>query len=317
MDKNSSLQEECVEFHNPDGLLLRGILHCADPENAQGISLVCLNTGLNDMVGWHRIQVKTARFLAENGYNVLRYDDTGIGDSEGEFEQSSVVHIFSEIETGLFVKNADAAVEFMATRFQKDPLIYLGFCGGGLTAIHSAAKNTTINGVVCIGGPVTLSSNDYLHKRDPWAVQKNISGYKNKIFNVRSWINFLTFRAEYKVIVSSFVHYFKHKISGEYNEKTDNAAVEDAASLNKTIFTSFEVFAKRSCPCLFFYADNDSATWEFKKYFLAKFEDKYFVNNHTNRFIEAENANHILSSRESQQLLKVAVLEWIKDNFSA
>ena len=38
------------------------------------------------MVGWHWIQVKVARFLADNGYDVLRFDTIGIGDSDNAFK---------------------------------------------------------------------------------------------------------------------------------------------------------------------------------------------------------------------------------------
>ena len=63
-------------------------------------------------------------------------------------------------------------------------------------------------------------------------------------------------------------YYVKHKIKGAYEEQTDSVDLENATSLNQTIFTSFERYAKQCRPCLFFYAENDSATWEFKKYFL-------------------------------------------------
>ena len=80
-------KEECVEFENNDSMLLRGILHHGNEVEYKKISLICLNTGLNDMVGWHRLQIKIARFLADNGYNVLRLDNFGVGDSEGELEE--------------------------------------------------------------------------------------------------------------------------------------------------------------------------------------------------------------------------------------
>ncbi len=307
--------EECLEFRNPDGLLLRGILHYGNDENYKKIALICLNTGLNDMVGWHRIQVKTARFLAKNGYDVFRYDDTGIGDSEGVLESESIVDIFSDIETGLFVGNANAAVNLVGSKFKEHKLAYLGFCGGGLTAIHSAARNRKIQGVISIGGPVTLSSDDYLYKRDPWVVEKNVKNYKSKIFNVRAWVRLLTFRGDYKTISSSLINYVKHKIKGEYGDKVNPSSLDDVKNLNRTIFSSFEEFVKRKCPCLFFYAETDSATWEFKKYFLAKYKEKYFSGNQLNTYIEAPQANHILSSRVSQNMLHEAIINWLKNDF--
>ena len=62
--------EKCVQFKNSKGCLLRGILHHANPESNKKIALISLNTGLNDMIGWHRLQVKMARFFADLGFDV-------------------------------------------------------------------------------------------------------------------------------------------------------------------------------------------------------------------------------------------------------
>ena len=56
--------EECVEFENPDGFLLRGILHHGSKTSYKKTSIISMNTGLNDMVGWHRLQLKVARFFS-------------------------------------------------------------------------------------------------------------------------------------------------------------------------------------------------------------------------------------------------------------
>lgn len=307
--------EECVEFKNPANLVIRGVLHKADDKDRQSVSLICLNTGLNDMVGWHRIQVKIARLLAERGYNVLRFDDTGIGDSEGDITKESVVDIFSDIETGLFVQNADSAVNFLRKRFPDEKLIYLGFCGGGLTAFHSAASNRNVAGVINIGGPVTLASEEYLLKKDPWEVQKNIRKYRSKFFRIRPWVNFFTLRGEYGTVFRSVVNYVRHSIKGEYKDSLTPEDFKDVKNLNRKLFSSFEMYAKSRRPGLFFYPEIDSATWEFKKYFLGKYQDSSFWSDFRFTFIEAERANHILSSVEAQEQLKSELVKWLNKHF--
>ena len=306
-----SYTEKCVEFLNQDGEIIRGILHYANQDNCKDISLICLNTGLNDMVGWHRLQVKVSRFFADCGYNVLRFDDAGIGDSEGEILEESIVEIFSDIETGLFVQNADAAIDFITDKFPNEKIVFLGFCGGGLTAIYSAVKNKKIAGIVDIGGPVTLSSNEYLYKKDPWEVQKNVKKYRSKFLKIKPWIRFLTFRGEYKTIVNSIIHFLKHKIKGEYKNSLSDKDFKEIKNLNRKFFISFEKYAKTKRPVLFFYAEHDSATWEFKKYFLNKYQNTSLWLDTLFSFVEAENANHILSMEESQTKLKQEILLWL------
>lgn len=303
--------EKCIEFKNLAGLKLRGVLHRHDPGKDMQISIICLNTGLNDMVGWHRIQVKMARKLSADGYSVLRYDDAGIGDSEGDIDKESIVEIFSDIETGMFVQNATAAVQFMEKMFPRNKIVLLGFCGGGLTAMHCAAANGRVGGIIDIGGPVTLSSNEYLQKKDPWVVQKNVQKYRSKIFRLRPWINFLTFRGEYGVVFRSIKSFVWHKIKGEYDEKPLAPDLAESKNLNRNFFHSFEKYAKSGRPCLFFFAEHDSATWEFKKYFLAHYSENPIWNDARFKFFEAQGANHILSTEASQELLHEHTLHFL------
>ena len=306
------LMETCIETKNRNGESLRGILHSGNAEKYKKIVLICLNTGLNDMAGWHRIQVKTARFLSGQGYDVLRYDDSGIGDSDGILNEESIVEIFTKIETGMFVDNANAMVDFVAHKFNNHRIIYLGFCGGGLTGIFSAAVNKKIQGVIAIGAPVTLSSNEYFYKRDPWVVQKNIENYWLKLFNVKSWIRFLTFRGDYRTVFASLFLFFKNKLSGTYSEKPSNTPDDKKVNLNQEFFIAFKQFVKRDIPCLFFYAENDSATWEFKKYFMEVYQKSGIWNPEKIRFCEAKHANHILSSEESQKLLNEHIMTYLE-----
>lgn len=306
-----TIKEECIEFKNIDGLILRGILHHGNGSVYKKITLICLNTGLNDMVGWHRLQVKNARFFAENGFNVLRFDDTGIGDSEGEIEETSIVQIFSSIESGMFVKNADAATSYMQSIFPTEKFIYLGYCGGGLTGIHSAAVNRKITAVINIGGPITLASDEYLQKKDPWVTRKNIKKYKSKIFQLRPWMTFFMGKGEYREILQSLIYYAKHRIKGEYKGSVSYEEIDRAKNLNRRFFRSFETYITSKRPTLFYYAELDSATWELKKYFLDRYKSSSIWKNGRATFIEIEKANHIFSDVSSQDRMKKDILDWL------
>ena len=305
--------EECVSFANKNGLILRGILHKHNSNENKKVTLICLNTGLNDMGGWHRIQVKIARYLAGKGFNILRFDDTGIGDSEGEILENSIVKIFSDIESGLFVPNADSAVSYIKKELPNDKIIYLGFCGGGLTAVHSAVNNKNVVGVINIGGPITLSSKDYLQKTDPWEVKKNVNKYKSKFFQLGPWIRFFTGQGEYSNITRSLIHYIKHKISGEYKDRSIQSKEHSKdKNLNVKFFNSYEEYIKSKRPILFYFAEIDAATWEFKKYFFNKYKNTKFWPENLVDFFEIIKANHIFSDLDSQEQMKHDILKWLQ-----
>jgi pimeloyl-ACP methyl ester carboxylesterase len=305
-------KEECIEFRNPTGEVLRGILHTGAKEGARSASIICLNTGLNDMVGWHRLQVKVARFLAGNGYNVLRFDNAGIGDSEGEIGESSIVRIFSSIETGLWKEEARASVDFMADRFGDRLYYYLGFCGGGLTGIFAAVGDARVNGVINIAAPITLSSDEYMEKTDPWTVKKQAQSYARKIFSLKSIYTFVSGKSDYSEIYRSISNFLKHKWSGKYDEKVSREEGEEAIhNFNHRFYEAFLEYMKQQRPALFYYAENDAAAWELKKHFLGKVQSLRSVDR-LFRYEEVQGANHIFSGVASQEKMKTDILEWLR-----
>lgn len=75
--------EKRVEFRNEKGEKLVGILHVPGREKGEGVILVHGYTGNKDEHGFF---VNLARRLCERGFLVLRFDFSGHGESEGNFE---------------------------------------------------------------------------------------------------------------------------------------------------------------------------------------------------------------------------------------
>src|ERR1700761_8343217 len=64
--------------HSLVGIMTRAVV--AEP--GRNPTVVILNTGIVHRVGHHRMFVTLSRALAGSGFNVLRFDFAGIGDSE-------------------------------------------------------------------------------------------------------------------------------------------------------------------------------------------------------------------------------------------
>jgi pimeloyl-ACP methyl ester carboxylesterase len=309
------MNEVCIQFQNKQGNLLRGILHHGNKPNYRKTSIVFLNTGLNDMVGWHRLQVKMARYLASNGFNVLRFDNFGIGDSDGEIEEAEVSGIMTRIEQGLWADDAIAALDFTRTQFKSEKYYFMGFCGGALNAIHAAAREGRINGVINVAAPIVLTSNLENIVINPYEAQKNIKDMTRKLISLHSVINFITGRSDYSRLFKSLGYYLRNKIQGLYTREsiTDFDNLPKDLTLNKTVFDSFTKYSRTKRPILFYYAEYDQATWELKKFFIPKFEKTRFWTEYC-QFIELKSANHIFSDDESQQIMKNDVLAWLDKN---
>ena len=84
-----------------------------------------------------------SRALTTAGYGVLRFDFTGLGDSDGDFADTN------------FSGNVDdllAAIEFLETNY-KAPTLLVGHSLGGAAVIFASAKASSIKAVATIGAP--------------------------------------------------------------------------------------------------------------------------------------------------------------------
>jgi esterase/lipase len=86
---------------------------------------------------------RLSRLLAEHGYGVLRFDFTGLGNSEGEFAATT----FSTTQDDL-----RSAISFLKENFQP-PSFLMGHSLGGTTALSIAKDYDCVKGVVTVASP--------------------------------------------------------------------------------------------------------------------------------------------------------------------
>lgn len=84
-----------------------------------------------------------SRALTTAGYGVLRFDFTGLGDSDGDFADTN----FSGN-----VEDLLAAIDFLKTNY-KAPTLLIGHSLGGAAVIFASAKASSIKAVATIGAP--------------------------------------------------------------------------------------------------------------------------------------------------------------------
>jgi putative redox protein len=84
-----------------------------------------------------------SRALADRGFAVLRFDFTGLGESEGDFAGSDFSSNVSDLV---------AAADFLRAE-REAPSLLVGHSLGGAAAIVAAARITEVRGVATIGAP--------------------------------------------------------------------------------------------------------------------------------------------------------------------
>jgi putative redox protein len=97
-----------------------------------------------------------SRALTANGFGVLRFDFTGLGESDGDFEDTN----FSGN-----VEDLIAASDYLKTNYQA-PALLVGHSLGGAAVIFAAAQLDTVKAVATVGAPSNPKHVKHLFKSD-------------------------------------------------------------------------------------------------------------------------------------------------------
>jgi putative redox protein len=141
-----------LEFENSTGELLAGLLEL--PERMDQVSSFalfahCFTCG-KDIAAASRI----SRALAARGIAVLRFDFTGLGNSDGDFANTN------------FSSNVDdlvRAAKALEDRYRA-PQILIGHSLGGAAVLSAATRLQSVQAVVTIGAPATAEHVAHLFK---------------------------------------------------------------------------------------------------------------------------------------------------------
>tara|TARA_R100000935_G_scaffold56043_1_gene86807 strand:+ start:931 stop:2145 length:1215 start_codon:yes stop_codon:yes gene_type:complete len=149
-----------IKFKNREGIDLNGIIELPDNRTAHNFVLFahCFTCNKNFFA------VKNiSDSLIAHGFGVLRFDFTGLGESEGEFEDSN----FSGNVEDLF-----AAAQFLEESY-KAPVLLVGHSLGGAAVLYAANKLESVKAVATIGAPSNIGHVKNLLKDDLDEILKN------------------------------------------------------------------------------------------------------------------------------------------------
>ncbi len=134
-----SIIKEKITFPNKNGEQLSALLERPQDEPvAYALFAHCFTCSKN--IG---TATRISRELANRGFAVLRFDFTGLGNSEGDFSNTN----FSSN-----VQDLIAASEYLASAYQA-PKILIGHSLGGAAVISAATKLPAAKAVVTIAAP--------------------------------------------------------------------------------------------------------------------------------------------------------------------
>ena len=141
--------EEILFMNQAAKIQLAGTLTI--PQKPGKYPVVILITGSgpqdrNEEILGHKPFLVISDYLTRQGYAVLRYDDRGVGKSEGDFASSTSAD---------FATDVNSAIRYALSRSDIDSkqIFLLGHSEGGSIAPAVAAKNKKVSGIILMAGP--------------------------------------------------------------------------------------------------------------------------------------------------------------------
>jgi pimeloyl-ACP methyl ester carboxylesterase len=133
------MNERVVQFG--DGTCLVGVL--SEPDGAASAvrlpAVVLLNAGTLHRIGPHRVYVRIARSLAQEGFAVLRFDLSGLGDSPPRSD--NLPYVLSTI------RETREAMDCVTRETGAQEFVLAGLCGGADLAFRVARDDARVVGV--------------------------------------------------------------------------------------------------------------------------------------------------------------------------
>lgn len=226
-----SYTREEVKFENlQDSFSLAGTITLPkDKNNVPAIVLVSGSGPQNrdeEMMG-HRPFWVLADYLTNLGYAVLRYDDRGTFDSEGDFSDATTLD---------FARDASAAVNYLKKRPEVDStkIVIIGHSEGGLIANILGAQIPNLSAIISLAG--TSIRGDSILKIQRRLMAESIEEQNAQIelahaYNDAIWqaaiasANILEFEKELTFISKKFLKKFRKK---KFIKKSEESDLTDA-----------------------------------------------------------------------------------------
>jgi pimeloyl-ACP methyl ester carboxylesterase len=139
----SSFAEELVFFPCGD-ISLAGILNTPAHPNGQAV-VIPWGAGSFPSSARNRVRARLARTLAERGFHTFRFDNIGVGESDGEYEKPDITK-----PNSAEILAASAFLQSLGIERQ----VFIAHCFGGWSTLLAAPKIDGLEGVVVLNSPV-------------------------------------------------------------------------------------------------------------------------------------------------------------------
>lgn len=311
-----------ANFRNKKGLKLFGMLHTPS-DSKRDVGIIILNPGIKNRIAPHRLYVKMSQHFCELGFNVLRFDPEGIGDSEGEIDERFAADFYGTVQVGRFIDDTICAMDWMEHKLNVRRFILTGLCGGAITGLLTGAQDNRVDSLIGLGMPVILDGSNVNHFKyiTEGQLRRVREGYLKKVKTIRAWFRFLTLRSDYRTILKSLLLTLRRNAHNDKkrlyrNQHTvDKDLSKQNANFNPHFPSSFSRLISTRKMLLIF-SENDRLYWEFDEKFMKHYQTSFRKYMSNLEIYISKEANHIFSFSEWQEDMLSVSSSWLNKNYN-
>ena len=134
--------------------------------------VLALNTGVIHRIGHGRMYVTLARRLAAKGHSVLRFDLSGIGDSEKRSDSQST--------TDGALADIREVMDWLEAAMPGTPVVLVGLCSGAQLAVMHGGIDTRVEAAVLLDPFIPRTPRFHVNYHVNYYVEKARRGLRNR-----------------------------------------------------------------------------------------------------------------------------------------
>ena len=292
--------ENAIQFYCQKKQLI-GILHSCDKPSSLGVLI--LVGGPQYRPGSHRQFVMLARYLAQQGLPVLRFDYRGMGDSDGDFGG------FENTE-----EDTNAAIDFFFSRQAKlRSIVICGLCDAASSACFFAHKDPRVKGLVLM--------NPWVRSDAGIAKAYLRHYYLERLADKETWRRIVTGQFDFRKSISSlfsqicsaFPVFTKHDHDNEHKSNIGQQTTtqwQTTDSLADRVFRGLKAYNGK---VLLILSGNDLTAAEFKDAINRSRRFRRIVNSPRFSRFHFDEADHTFSRIAWKRQVETRIFEWICD----
>ena len=244
-------------------------------------AIVILNTGVVHRVGHHRMYVTMARAFAGAGHTVLRFDFSGIGDSDRRTDRLSPVNAC--------LADIKEALDSLEKSHRISQFVLVGLCSGADYAVLYGHTDPRVVGLVLMDPSIPPTARYYFH----YVAQR--------LSRLRNWISVVTGRSGLiRLLLTQFFY-------GARASRTGGLTLE-SLQFDPYLAQCYRDSVSRGIRMLAAFT-SISPRQTYRQQMLDAFPDVHFNDQLKLEFFPE--SDHLFSAQKDRSKLSRAIMDWV------